>query len=309
MQKNGWMDLLGGLLGMQNHSSRPAAQEQSAPQTASGGWAMAGKPVKTNQNYSLTKPNFDPLDYSQSAYIKLLKRHDAISKRIDVDLARKAASPEEIAQTAAESAQSEKAGPLAEQRAEGQGTEQSLQAERRQAKARISGPASKRSVASNTSAEANGSAEPVKRRGRPRKNVPETVNITSNELEEIEKSTTGDSASARKSSAVRKSAVSKPAKNAADEPNGPPSAPLRKKADSKKPTRAQDRGTASDSQTEQPGQTAAKTPAAPKRGREPAVVPVVQPCGGADSGSAAEHAEPGRAKRKRKAPYVQETDA
>ncbi len=304
MQKNGLMDLLGGLLGMQNHSSRPAAQEQPAPQTASGGWAMAGKPVKTNQNYSLTKPNFDPLDYSQSAYIKLLKRHDAISKRIDVDLARKAASPEDSAQTAA--AQCEKAGPLAEQRAEGQGTEQSLQAERRQAKARISGPASKRSVASDTSAEANGSAEPVKRRGRPRKNVPETVNITSNELEEIEKSTTGDSASARKSSAVRKSAVSKPAKNAADEPNGPPSAPLRKKADSKKPTRAQDRGTASDSQTEQPGQTAAKTPAAPKRGRGPAVVPVVQPCGGADSVSAT---EPGRAKRKRKAPCVQETDA
>lgn len=82
MKKNGWMDLLGGLLGMQNAS---APNPQPAPTAAKGGWATAGQPLKTNQNYSLTKPNFDPIDYSQSAYVKLLKRHDAISKRIDLE--------------------------------------------------------------------------------------------------------------------------------------------------------------------------------------------------------------------------------
>lgn len=82
MKKNGWMDLLGGLLGMQNAS---APNPQPAPTATKGGWATAGQPLKTNQNYSLTKPNFDPIDYSQSAYVKLLKRHDAISKRIDLE--------------------------------------------------------------------------------------------------------------------------------------------------------------------------------------------------------------------------------
>lgn len=162
MQKNGWMDLLEGLLGMQSKSAEPAARDRSASHADSDGWAATGKPMKNNRNYSLTKPNFDPLDYSQTAYIKLLKRHDAISKRID----REIGASENRAQTVAESVRNGRGESIPKVGGESGGKEQTLCAKRRSGKARKS---AERLGGSEPLSEADTGTPSGKRRGRPRK--------------------------------------------------------------------------------------------------------------------------------------------